>query len=232
MTVRIGSLAIILQQNARKTALRSEAAAQRCFRGNVEFERLPVGKPAVKYHVANAIAKLGVRNRKALKSWAGSHNDNLLTSGKTEMNDNVKYSGVGQVSRSVSNIEAAEHWYRDALGLDHLYTFGDLAFFDCGGTRLMLSQAEEKPGNESLVYLRVPDIDAAHKRLTDNGVEFVNAPHMIHKHDDGAEEWMAFFNDPEGRPLANMSVVGSTESRVIEDRQVLALAAHRLSRMG
>ncbi len=128
------------------------------------------------------------------------------------MNDDTIYVGVGQISRSVADIEMAENWYRDVLGLDHLYTFGDLAFFDCGGTRLMLSQAEEKPGNESLVYLRVPDINAAHKRLIANGVEFINAPHMIHKHDDGVEEWMAFFNDPDGRPMAIMSVGGPVES--------------------
>ncbi len=70
----------------------------------------------------------------------------------------------------------------------------------------MLSQAEDKPGIESLLYLRVPDIAQAHARLADAGVEFINAPHMIHKHDDGTEEWMAFLNDPEGRPLAIMSV--------------------------
>ena len=28
---------------------------------------------------------------------------------------------------------------------------------------------------------------------------------MIHRHDDGTEEWMAFFNAPDGRPLAIMS---------------------------
>jgi methylmalonyl-CoA/ethylmalonyl-CoA epimerase len=28
---------------------------------------------------------------------------------------------------------------------------------------------------------------------------------MIHRHDDGTEEWMAFFNDNEGRPLAIMA---------------------------
>lgn len=168
--------------------------------------RRGISLDAVKYHVANAIAKLGVKNRKALKTWAGSHRDSLLNSGETMMNDDTKYFGVGQISRSVSDVEAAECWYRDVLGLDHLYTFGDLAFFDCGGTRLMLSQAEDKPGNESIIYLRVPDIDAAHKRLEADGVEFINSPHMIHKHDDGAEEWMAFFNDPDGRPLAIMSV--------------------------
>ena len=45
------------------------------------------------------------------------------------MNDETGYLGVGQVSRSVADIEATERWYRDVLGLDHLYTFGDLAFF-------------------------------------------------------------------------------------------------------
>ncbi len=175
-------------------------------------DRRGISLDAVKYHVANAIGKLGVRNRKALKNWVGSHKNSLLNSWETEMNGNEKYFGVGQISRSVADIEASERWYRDVLGLDHLYTFGDLAFFDCGGTRLMLSQAEGKPGNESLVYLRVPDINAAHKRLANDGVEFINAPHMIHKHDDGVEEWMAFLNDPEGRPLALMSIVGSSES--------------------
>jgi|SRR5579859_1186139 len=34
---------------------------------------------------------------------------------------------------------------------------------------------------------------------------FGNAPHMIHKHADGTEEWMAFFNDNEGQPLAIMA---------------------------
>ena len=127
------------------------------------------------------------------------------------MREDVKYLGMGQVSRSVADVASAERWYRDVLGLDHLYTFGDLAFFDCGGTRLMLSQADDGPGQESLIYLRVPDIMAAHERLTAAGIEFINAPHLIHTHEDGSEEWMAFFNDPEGRPLAIMSVAAPGE---------------------
>lgn len=130
------------------------------------------------------------------------------------MNDDTNYFGVGQIARTVADIKAAERWYRDVLGLDHLYTFGDLAFFDCGGTRLMLSQAEDKPADESIFYLRVADIASAHRRLLANGVEFLNAPHMIYKHEDGVEEWMAFFNDPEGRPLAIMAVAGPADSQV------------------
>jgi len=169
--------------------------------------RRGVSLDAVKYHVANAIAKLGVRNRKALRTWEGWHKDSPLNFRENAMNEQSDFLGIGQVARSVADIGTAEYWYRDVLGLDHLYTFGDLVFFDCGGTRLMLSQAEDEPGTESILYLRVPDINAAHERLVARGVEFINAPHMIHKHDDGVEEWMAFFRDPEGRPLAIMATV-------------------------
>ena len=34
---------------------------------------------------------------------------------------------------------------------------------------------------------------------------------MIHRHADGTEEWMAFFSDPDGRPLALMSQVKPAE---------------------
>ena len=96
--------------------------------------------------------------------------------------------------------------------LPDLFTFGDLAFFACGETRLMLSQSEDQPGPESILYLRVPDIHAAHDRLIAAGITFINAPHMIHKHEDGAEEWMAFFNDPDERPLAIMSTSAAPEA--------------------
>jgi len=107
----------------------------------------------------------------------------------------------------VTDIEAARRWYRDVLGLPHLYSFGDLAFFDCGGTRLFLSTGGSGAPGGSVIYFRVEDIRAAHAALAARGVEFINAPHMIHRHDDGTEEWMAFFNDPEKRPLAIMAQV-------------------------
>lgn len=123
------------------------------------------------------------------------------------MSSDVELTAVGQVARTVRDIAEAERWYRDALGLEHLYTFGKLAFFACGGTRLMLSQAEDVNDAESLIYFKVADIVAACAALRDRGIEFVSAPHIIHRHDDGVEEWMAFFNDPEGRALAIVSAV-------------------------
>jgi catechol 2,3-dioxygenase-like lactoylglutathione lyase family enzyme len=123
------------------------------------------------------------------------------------MSDSFKLGPIGQISRSVRDIQQSESWYRDVLGLTHLYTFGKMAFFDMGGTRLYLTQEGESSSAESILYLRVPDIQLAHDTLKSREVEFVSAPHMIHKHPDGTEEWMAFFKDPEGRPLALMSQV-------------------------
>ncbi len=97
------------------------------------------------------------------------------------------------------------------LGLRHLYTFGSLAFFDCGGTRLFLSAENGASAAESILYFRVADIGAKHAELVSRGVEFKGAPHMIHRHADGTEEWMAFFTDLEGRPLALMSQVKPAE---------------------
>jgi extradiol dioxygenase family protein len=121
-----------------------------------------------------------------------------------EMTVSLNLGALGQIARHVQDIAAARRWYGEVLGLPHLYSFGDLAFFDCGGTRLFLSQAKE-PKAESILYFRVADIHAAAKSLTARGVHFTDAPHMIHRHGDGTEEWMTFFEDPEGRPLALMA---------------------------
>ena len=114
---------------------------------------------------------------------------------------------VGQIHISVTDIDRSVAFYRDTLGLPFLFQVPGqpMAFFDCGGTRLYLSAENEQPGSESVLYFRVADISAAHANLTARGVEFHGAPHMIHRHADGTEEWMAFFKDPEGRPLALMS---------------------------
>jgi len=158
---------------------------------------------AVKFHVGNVLAKLGLASRTQLRRWDGVRRGSALNAKENEMAEHIGLGVIGQISRSVADIADAELWYRDVLGLPHLFTFGELAFFDCGGVRLYLQQGEVKP--ESVLYFRVADIHAAASALADKGVEFVSAPHMIHRHQDGAEEWMAFFNDLEGRPLALMA---------------------------
>jgi DNA-binding CsgD family transcriptional regulator/catechol 2,3-dioxygenase-like lactoylglutathione lyase family enzyme len=154
---------------------------------------------AVKFHVANALAKLGLANRGELRRWDGVRRDSALA-GKDGSRMDAQPPTIGQVARTVSDIAVSEAWYRDVLGLPHLFTFGELAFFDGGTTRLYLQQGEAKP--ESILYFSVADIHAAHTALAARGAAFVSAPHMIHRHADGSEEWLAFFDDPDGRPLA------------------------------
>jgi methylmalonyl-CoA/ethylmalonyl-CoA epimerase len=134
--------------------------------------------------------------------------------GKDEMVATLQLGAIGQIARSVEDIAKAEAWYRDVLGLAHMYTYGKLAFFDCGGTRLFL---EERSGievsglkNDSVLYFRVPDINAAYDELQSRGVTFVDAPHMIFRHPDGTEEWMTFFRDCDGGILALMSQVSAS----------------------
>jgi catechol 2,3-dioxygenase-like lactoylglutathione lyase family enzyme len=168
---------------------------------------------AVKYHVANAVGKLSLSGRSELKTWHGAPRDSAMARRQTGMTMEVNLGPIGQIARHVADVGKAEAWYRDVLGLPHLYTFpssvGSLAFFDCGGTRLFLSQEGKADTEQSVLYFRVPDIEVAHEQLRAKGVEFIDAPHMIFKHPDGTEEWMAFFKDLDGGTLGLMSQVKS-----------------------
>ncbi len=171
--------------------------------------RQGVSLDAVKYHVANALQKLGFASRAELRLWDGVRRDSNLAKMEVSMETQLTMGAIGQIARTVSNVEAARRWYGETLGLTHLYSFGNLAFFDCGGVRLFLSEGDGGPA-ESILYFRVPDIRSAHAQLAAKGVEFSHAPHMIHRHEDGTEEWMAFFKDNEGRPLAIMAQARGT----------------------
>src|SRR2546430_1823365 len=51
---------------------------------------------------------------------------------------------IGQIALPVSEINRAVAFYRDTLGMRFLFQFGNLAFFDCAGLRLLLD-VPEKP---------------------------------------------------------------------------------------
>jgi DNA-binding CsgD family transcriptional regulator/catechol 2,3-dioxygenase-like lactoylglutathione lyase family enzyme len=173
--------------------------------------RLGVSLDAVKYHVSNALGKLSLTTRSELRHWHGAPVGSALHGGVHTMPENaiVELGPIGQISRQVRELDAAVTWYRDVLGLTHLFTFGTLAFFDCHGVRLFLSAGDKEEGEpgDSILYFRVADIEAAHRQLTARGVTFRGAPHMIHRHESGVEEWMAFFEDLDGKLLALMSQV-------------------------
>lgn len=123
--------------------------------------------------------------------------------------DPLTLGALGQVSLFVRDVARAEAFYGETLGLPHFFTFGDLAFFDCGGTRLYLHRKDEAdwlPG--SILYFLVEDVHAAQSALELRGVRFSGAPHMIYADEaTGVEEWMTFFEDGEGNALALMARV-------------------------
>ncbi|WP_132208116.1 VOC family protein [Kribbella steppae] len=168
--------------------------------------RRGISTDAVKFHVANAVLKLGLDRRAELRTWRGVPVDSALR-GQGEPAMAMQLGVIGQIARPVGDIQTAVDFYGKVLGLPHLYTFGDLAFFDCGGTRLFLSANDGPVGEPSVLYFQVDDIQVAYDELRGRGVEFENAPHLIHKHDNGVEEWMAFFPDPDGHLLAIMAQV-------------------------
>jgi methylmalonyl-CoA/ethylmalonyl-CoA epimerase len=113
---------------------------------------------------------------------------------------------IGQVAITISDLDRAVAFYRDVLGLKHLFSAPPgLAFFAAGSLRLMLSRPE-KPDSEkfsSALYFKVAEIERAHDALASRGLTFEAAPHRVAKMPDH-ELWMAFFRDPDRNLLALM----------------------------
>jgi len=117
---------------------------------------------------------------------------------------NLSDSRIGQIAIVCKDVARARDFYRDALGVKHLFDAGPtLAFFQSGTTRLMLSTAEGEPTGTSVLYFFVADIDATKSELVGKGVTFIDEPHMIAKMPDH-ELWLVAFRDSEGNMLALM----------------------------
>jgi methylmalonyl-CoA/ethylmalonyl-CoA epimerase len=112
---------------------------------------------------------------------------------------------IGQIALAVADVDRAEAFFVEKLGLRKLYRFGDLTFFDCAGVRLMIEKAHapENVHKSSVIYFRCADIALAVRELEARGVSFSHKPHLIAKMDDH-DLWMAFFQDPDGHTLALM----------------------------
>src|SRR3712207_5110104 len=112
---------------------------------------------------------------------------------------------IGQIAMSVTDVDRAEAFYGDLLGLRKLFRFGDLLFFDCAGLRLMIGKVEDpaEVARASTLYFRCSDIALSVAELKRRGVDFVDEPHLIAPMEDH-DLWMAFFRDPDGHLLALM----------------------------
>jgi predicted enzyme related to lactoylglutathione lyase len=113
---------------------------------------------------------------------------------------------IGQLHISVSDLDASVVFYRDVLGLPHLFTVPGqpMAFFDAGGVRLYLGKPESEAfRSRPVVYYRVVGVEATYQAVLDRGAPSLSAPQVVHR--DGDQElWMAFVSDPDGTPIGLM----------------------------
>ena len=120
-------------------------------------------------------------------------------------------SQIGQIAINAQDVERATTFYRNTLGLQHLFSTGPLSFFNCGGVRLMLSKPEKPEFDHpsSILYFKVADIKAAHTSMKERGARFEDEPHLIARM-PGHDLWMCFFRDSENNLLGLMSEVASS----------------------
>jgi methylmalonyl-CoA/ethylmalonyl-CoA epimerase len=120
----------------------------------------------------------------------------------------LRLEGIGQIAVNVQDLERATTFYRNILGLTFLFAVPGMAFFDCGGVRLLLGRTErpELDHPASILYYRVEDIAAVHRTLAARGVAFEDPPHPVHRAETYVL-WLAFFRDSEANLAALMSEV-------------------------
>jgi methylmalonyl-CoA/ethylmalonyl-CoA epimerase len=120
----------------------------------------------------------------------------------------IGIAGLGQISIIAHDLPRATAFYRDVLGLPLLFTAGHMAFFDCGGVRLMLgpASAPELDHPSSILYFRVPDVDVAHRHLVAMGVKIEAPPRLIARMQT-YDLWMVGFRDSEDNIMQLMSEV-------------------------
>ena len=113
---------------------------------------------------------------------------------------------IKQIAVPVRDVKEAARFYRDTLGLEHLFDAPPaLSFFDCGGIQLMLAgpEAQGKDGDQQHP---VRDIGKTHAKIKASGAKSIEEPHVIARM-NGREIWIASVSDGQGNVVSLMSDV-------------------------
>jgi len=127
----------------------------------------------------------------------------MSTDGKTAL------SKIRQIALPVRDITEAKRFYRDTLGMLHLFDAPPgLSFFDCGGVQLMLAgpEGQGKDGDQqhSVLFYDVADIKDTHARIKSSGAESLEEPRVIARM-NGREIWISSVSDGQGNVVGLMS---------------------------
>jgi methylmalonyl-CoA/ethylmalonyl-CoA epimerase len=127
------------------------------------------------------------------------------------MSDGVSLSRIKQIALPVDSVEKAKTFYRDVLGMQHLFDAPPaLSFFDCGGIRLMLAGpgAQGKDGDKqhAVLFYDVSDIKKTYAKIKAAGAPTLAEPHIITRM-NGREVWIAELSDGQGNSVSLISEV-------------------------
>ena len=114
---------------------------------------------------------------------------------------------VSHLRLVVADLPACIAFYRDVLGLPHLFTVPGqaMAFFMAGSVRLYLGVPEDESfRSRPVIYYGVDDLQAEFAGVVERGATVLSPPHPVHR-DAAAELWMAFVADPDGTPIGLMA---------------------------
>ena len=123
------------------------------------------------------------------------------------MSSSIKVEKIGQIAIAITDLNKSVKFYRDILGLELLFEVPTrLAFFNCAGTRLMLTtiQGKERDHKTSVIYYKVSDIKTTAKILKNKRVKFEREPQLTAKMADH-ELWIGFLRDPDNNLIGIMA---------------------------
>jgi len=126
----------------------------------------------------------------------------------------VRLSSIKQIAIPVTDVDSAKGFYRDVLGMTHLFDAPPaLSFFDCGGVRLMLSgpAAQGKDGDRqhAVLFYDVSDIKKSYAAIRAAGAPSLAEPHIIARM-NGREVWIAELGDGHGNAVSLISEVAES----------------------
>ena len=106
---------------------------------------------------------------------------------------------IWDITLTVRDLKRAVEFYKNVLGLQKKYEFGDYAGFDCGGVEIGLKtwgELEKPRKGEPCINFLVDDVDAAYETLKRKGVKIIEGPK-----DTLWGGRVLVFEDPDGNAL-------------------------------
>ena len=121
----------------------------------------------------------------------------------------VHLNEIGQIAITVKDLQVAKNFYQNILGMQFLFDAGQMCFFQCGTIRLMIGTGDASAPGGTILYFRVTDIHSVGTALKNQGVNFLQEPHLVARM-KSHDLWLSFLKDPDGNTVGLMSEVGRT----------------------